>query len=816
MTELPTPKALLEALFRAVPLALGLVDRDLRFVRVNERLAEIDGAPLEAHPGRSLAEILPPLAATLEPLYRTVLETGEAISNVEITGETPAQPGHARSWVASYVPVIEEGRPVAVLAIVEETTRLRRAEEDLRHLLERIGDAFLALDRDLRYTYVNRKAAELLGRNPESVVGTLYLKECPEAEGSRHHRSYVRALQEQQPVVFEDHDEHADRWFENRVHPTRYGLAVFITEITGRKRADREVREREERARLAAAAARMGIWEADLATGSLRVDERTSEIFGTRIRSVEDFYRAVHPDDRERMETIVGEAVAGGGEPVSGPYRVRAPDGRTTWVLSHATVMRNETGEPSRLVGVVFDITERMETERALRESEELQRRSAERLTIIRNVHEAIAVADSTTETAEAALSRMEVLLGSMGATLSLLDEATNELVVAAASAAVGRAAPVGTRTPLDQADVAAGGALRRGETIRIADLDAIPEPPPVVATLRREGVRSLLALPLVAGEQLIGVLACHFDEPGPPCPAEDVEIARELAAVFAVALYRARAAEALRALTAELESRVEQRTRELESARAEAERANAAKSEFLSRMSHELRTPLNAILGFAQLLQRDEVDRERRESVEQILRAGRHLLELVEELLDVSRIETGALSLDLEDVAVGDVVQRALELVRPLADERRVALGPLTPEARGLVAVADRRRLLQVLLNLLANAVKYNREGGSASVTCARLGDARIEMTVSDSGIGLSKADAERVLLPFERARAAAEVEGTGLGLTVAKALVEAMGGTLRVESTPGEGSRFSFDLPIAQPARTKEGPAPAATRTV
>jgi signal transduction histidine kinase len=231
---------------------------------------------------------------------------------------------------------------------------------------------------------------------------------------------------------------------------------------------------------------------------------------------------------------------------------------------------------------------------------------------------------------------------------------------------------------------------------------------------------------------------------------------------------------------------------------------ASQSKSLFLSRMSHELRTPLNAILGFSQLLELDAQDDDTRESVEQILSAGRHLVGLVDEILDISRIEAGELDLRVESVAVSDVVGEVLAMIDPLAQARGLVVRDLTAAdddgpaegGAGLVQ-ADRERLRQVLVNLVANAVKYNREGGVLTVALSRTPDAA-RIAVTDTGPGMTSDQVERLFTPFERLDAATSgISGSGLGLVVALQLVEAMGGQIEVDSRPGVGSTFTVALP-------------------
>ncbi|MGH2529118.1 MAG: PAS domain S-box protein [Actinomycetota bacterium] len=272
--------------------------------------------------------------------------------------------------------------------------------------------------------------------------------------------------------------------------------------------------------------------------------------------------------------------------------------------------------------------------------------------------------------------------------------------------------------------------------------------------------------------------------------------------------------------LAVALERRVAQRTAELEEANRElleakesAERANGAKSEFLSRMSHELRTPLNAILGFGQLLETSPLAPDDVESVQQILKGGRHLLDLINEVLDIARIESRNLSLSLEPVSIADVVHEVMDLVHPLAAEGGVQLrtSPIVP-AR--FVLADRQRLKQVMLNLLANAVKYNVQGGSATVSFRLDVPGRVSIGVTDTGPGIAPEHRERLFSPFDRLDAERHgVEGTGLGLALTKALVEAMGGSIGVESEVGRGSSFWVALPVSEAPdahRDHEEPSP------
>ncbi len=248
---------------------------------------------------------------------------------------------------------------------------------------------------------------------------------------------------------------------------------------------------------------------------------------------------------------------------------------------------------------------------------------------------------------------------------------------------------------------------------------------------------------------------------------------------------------------------------RELERARqdkAAAEAANRAKTEFLSRMSHELRTPLNAVLGFSQLLEIDRADslsEGQRRRVKLIREAGEHLLRMIGDLLDLTRIESGSLQVQLDAVPVLALAEEAVDMLRPLAEAAQVRMA-LQLKGKELAALADRTRLRQVLLNLLSNAVKYNRAGGSVDVLIAPArpaeGQAWLSITVQDTGIGIDAADLPHLFEPFNRlAQKRGGVEGTGIGLSVTRALVTLMQGRIQASSQPGVGSSFHILLPRA-----------------
>lgn len=248
------------------------------------------------------------------------------------------------------------------------------------------------------------------------------------------------------------------------------------------------------------------------------------------------------------------------------------------------------------------------------------------------------------------------------------------------------------------------------------------------------------------------------------------------------------------------LETRVKERTEEYRQARDEADAANKAKSQFLSSMSHELRTPMNAIIGFSQLLEMDAKDDSTKENIREVINAGNHLLELINELLDLAKIESGNVDLSIDSHNLNKLLSGCLSIIKPAADKQSIQIDDKVSSLSKISINADERRFKQILLNILSNAIKYNVKNGKIIIDCSPVEGNMLCLSVTDTGKGLTTEQKNNLFKPFERVGAEySHIEGTGLGLVISKDLIELMGGTIGIESDVGKGSRFWVQIPLS-----------------
>jgi len=409
--------------------------------------------------------------------------------------------------------------------------------------------------------------------------------------------------------------------------------------------------------------------------------------------------------------------------------------------------------------------------------------RSVDQLTALGEVGRAVSSTLDLETVLATIVSRAVELSGLDGGVVFEYDERAEEFMQRAAAETGGILAQARRGTRYRKGEGVVGRTAITLEPVQVPDISV---PGAYVGRMRENlidsGIRALLAVPMVREDRLIGCLVVSRNRPG-DFPAETIELLRTFATQSALAIQNAR-----------LFLEIADKSRQIEV-------ASQHKSEFLANMSHELRTPLNAILGFSEVLAQGMfggVNEKQAEYLHDILESGRHLLSLINDILDLSKIEAGRMELELSEFDLPQAIQNALTLVRERALRRGIALHYNINDRIGQIR-ADERKIKQVLLNLLSNAIKFTPEGGQIEVRAAPM-DGRVEVAVSDTGIGIAPEDLETVFEEFRQVGTAdKKAEGTGLGLALAKRFVELHGGRIWVESAVGRGSTFTFTLPMS-----------------
>ncbi len=411
--------------------------------------------------------------------------------------------------------------------------------------------------------------------------------------------------------------------------------------------------------------------------------------------------------------------------------------------------------------------------------------RSVEQLTALGEVGRAVGSTLDLATVLTTIVSRAVELSGLDGGVVFEYDEAVEEFVHRAAAETGGALAAARRSLRIAKGEGAIGRTAVTREPVQVPDITA----PGAYESRVREnliasGIRAVLAMPMAHHDRLVGCITVTRNRPG-EFPAETVDLLRAFAAQSALAIQNAR-----------LFSEIEDKSRLLEA-------ASRHKSEFLANMSHELRTPLNAVIGFSEvLLQRmfGELSDKQEEYLKDIYASGQHLLSLINDILDLSKIEAGRMELALADFDLPGAVENVLILMRERAARRGITLARTVDEDLGTV-LADERKVKQVLLNLLSNALKFTPEGGRIDVRAGPR-DGVVEIAVTDTGIGIAPEDHEAVFEEFRQVGTASRsVEGTGLGLALSRKFVALHGGRIWVESTVGRGATFTFTLPLAGP---------------
>lgn len=726
-------------------------------------------------------------------------------------------------WVDStIVPFLDDkGKPYKYISARTDVTELRKSEERLNCSQEfsNIGswDWNIATDE----LYWSNKIWPLFGYD-KKVTETTY-------------DNFLNAIHpdDRQPVIeainncvehgAEYDIEHRVVWPDNSIHwmhergdvvrdkaGNPLHMLGVIQNISTRKFAELELTKSESQLREAQELARLGNWQADFVSGELIWSDEIYRIFGFEPGSIEPsveiFRAAVHPDDlAKELESEKRSKETGFHDII---HRIIRPNGEIRYVHELAQSDCDEAGNLIGMTGTVQDVTER----------EGLEEKLSKQRKLLDMLHR------STTDFVEKGDIReaMDAMLNDLLALTESEYGFTGEIIVDdegkpfLKTHAITNISWDKETQELYEKFRIGGFEFRNLDTLfgrvitsRKSIISNNPISDPLAGGLPKghPPMTSFMGVPIFYGNDIVGMYGVANRVDGYDKTLR--EFLRPFDTTYGVMINSKR-----------MTDRDKNTRNELILAKEEAVQANSAKSKFLSSMSHELRTPMNAIMGFGQLLSLETdstLTESQQENVDEIVNASNHLLELINEVLDLSKIEEGRIDLSIETVLLGDVFNESLQIILPLSDKRNIKISFVVDGAvidlnefpyLEHTVKADHTRLKQILLNLLSNAVKYNRENGTISIVCKSSGD-KIRISITDTGAGLSPDELELLFKAFNRLGAEqSEIEGTGIGLVITKNIVEQMGGEIGVMSQPGVGSTFWVEIPSDQPWKEHELP--------
>ena len=487
-----------------------------------------------------------------------------------------------------------------------------------------------------------------------------------------------------------------------------------------------------------------------------------SDFLNNKVRT---FASIIHPDDQDMVDEIVVSAVEKS-QSYTIEYRLVDVNGESHWVYEKGRATYDNNGKALWLDGVIFDMSVR-------KFNEQIESGSFK-------VLERLAHGADLEEVLQCLVESIESIWPDMRCSVLLLDDEGSHLLNGAAPSL-----PDFYNDAIHGIDIglgigSCGEAAFTGKPFIVEDVMNHPNWAAFRELSTKAGLRACWSYPILStNNDVLGTFACYYSSVRTPDKVELNGLSRA-ASLAAIAIQRRREeAELLKAKDA-------------------AEKASHAKSEFLSSMSHELRTPLNAIMGFSQLAEYDEdLSAEQKENAHQIYTAGEHLLDLVNDILDLAKIDVGKLKIVPAKIDVESVLSECYDLISPLASQYGIKIIVDPGDYKGIAVIADYVRLKQVLLNLITNAIKYNKPSGSVVIHVYHHGARRVRIDIVDTGKGLDDGQQERLFQPFERVdEDRASIDGVGIGLVITHRLVEAMGGTISVESKKGQGSTFRVEF--------------------
>ncbi|MBD2356464.1 PAS domain S-box protein [Tolypothrix sp. FACHB-123] len=837
--EIALREARLNAFFSGAPVGMDILDKQLRFVQINELLAEIHGKPQKDHIGRTIYEVVPQMALFVAPFYKQVLLTGQPILNLEVSIPSPKKPETVRHFLISYFPIPgEDDRPSGVGTVMVEISGRKYAEQKLRLANERLQYLLTSspvviysskISGDFGHTFMSENVKTMLGYEAREFLENpnFWLRHV-HPEDVEYILSKFSLLFEQEYSSYEYRFLHADgtyHWLYEQVRLIRdeAGKPIecvgYWADVNARKLAELALQASQQRYQLLAEASPACIFHTDVEGNVLYLNQRWTEITGLSLAESlrKAWTKAIHQEDRRRVLSKWNQArVAKHGYKLE--YRIVRTNGTIVWVLSQCLPEVGDDGEIKGYIGTVTDITERKLAEEALKESAEREKAIAQVIQRMRQTLDLEKIFAATTQELRQVLDcdRVAVYRCDLEGNGEFVSESVGTgwislIELQANHPNLKLENDRGIMTLLLNTDILPNPDLPTQQNVLyqcVADIHHAGFSPETINLLERFQTKAYITVPILCGDQLWGLLTSYHNSSPRQWKTEEINIAVQIGNQLGVALQQV-----------QLLAQTQSQSQALQAAAIAADAANRAKSEFLANMSHELRTPLNAILGFTQIMSRENsLSHEHQQHLAIINRAGEHLLSLINDILEMSKIEAGRSSLNINSFDLINLLKSLEQMLHLRAASKNLQLifeyAPDIPQ----YVQTDESKLLQVLLNLLGNAIKFTNKGSVILRVTTTSGEqeqmqtenppcsSHILFEVEDTGLGIAPEEINLLFEAFGQTETGRKSQqGTGLGLAISRKYVQMMGGDITVSSILGEGSKFTFDIEI-HPASASE----------
>ena len=706
-----------------------------------------------------------------------------------------------------------------VLVIIRDITDRKLAEKALKASERRFSTlvstspvGIFRFDRPLNCVYVNERWCEMTGRSAASAMGRGWIDAIhpDERDFFREHIDHDFYSLSPQQLMLSGEGRHllpdgSINWcYFQAVHEFNesgevIGYIGTITDITDRKQAEQQLQNLTDRLKIALNSGEIGSWEWDIINNTIIWDERMYELYGIPLGTTvvfETFVNSLYPDDRQATLTLVQEAVAGKSE-YDTEFRVTHPDGSIHFLRCHGVVVRDDQGNPLRIIGVNFEITEQKRAEQTIRQQ-------IEKETLLRQItqHRRETLDLQTVFDTACEEIRQFIQSDRVGIFKFYPEYGCDDGEFVAESVKEGFSSVLAIRVHdhcfgEDYAKRYTKGHFQSVNDVLQSNLQDCHK-----AVLSQFGIRANLVIPLLLGEKLWGLLCIHTCVAPRIWQPNEIDLIQQLAAQLAIAIQQANLFEQLQ----QKQEKLLQTNEALALSNENLARATRLKDEFLANMSHELRTPLTAILGMSEALQENtygEINSNQENAIKLIEKSGQHLLALINDILDLSKIEAGKLELELASTSIQTLCENSTMFVRQMAFTKNIELQTRIAENIDQIRV-DELRIRQALINLLSNAIKFTPQGGKVILSVELEGE-EILFSVTDTGIGISPTDLDKLFQPFVQIDSSfnRQYAGTGLGLVLVERIISKHGGRVIVTSRVGEGSCFILRLPYVPSPR-------------